>query len=290
MNPRIAMAALLATLCTLPATAQYREGEPPVLQPPPRPAPFDDRPAFASFRDAYAKAGSPRIVVFWNRTFSDELGDVRIKQDTISVKGGSDSTTMEDTSSGPGGSSKLTERKSSYGRDTTFRSGEYVANREQRVGPNEKAIWIVEAEFTNQLARAGVSLVDRAAIMRTTHLGQGAARGNDSRLIETAALEGKADLLMEVLLTPDSSAPSGWLYRITVKSVKTGAQLVNLVTQGNPPPRPGGGGYVASNRGFEREAPPGPPNLNEIARAIGFETLQQLSSRLAPVSAAARKR
>ena len=281
---------LLLMAASAPAAAQYRPGEPPVLQPPPRPAPFDDRPAFEAFRKAYADAGSPRIVVFWNRTFSDELGDARVKQETISTKGGSDSITSDDVSSGPGSSSRLTERKSSYGRDTTFRSGEYVANREQRASPNEKAIWIVEAEFTNQLARAGVHLVDRAAIMRTTHLGQGSARGNDSRLVETAALEGKADLLMEILLAADAGAPSGWMYRITVKSVKTGVQLVNFVTHGNPPPRGGGGGYVATDRGFERQAPPGPPSLNDVARAIGFETLQHLEPRLVPVTTKAKKR
>jgi hypothetical protein len=281
---------LLLMAASAPALAQYRQGEPPVLQPPPRPAPFDDRPALEAFSKAYANAGSPRIVVFWNRTFSDELGDARVKQETVSIKGGSDSITSEDVSSGPGSSSKLTERKSNYGRDTTFRSGEYVANREQRAGPNEKAIWIVEAEFTNQLGRAGVNLVDRAAIMRTTHLGQGSARGNDSRLVETAALEGKADLLMEILLAADAGAPSGWMYRITVKSVKTGVQLVNFVTVGNPPPRGGGGGYVATDRGFEHQAPPGPPSLNDVARAIGFETLQHLEPRLASVAMKARKR
>lgn len=282
--------AAIAVVAAVTAGAQYREGEPPVMQPPAPVAPFDDRAGIEAFRSAYSKAGEPRIVVFWNRPFTDDLADARVKQLTVQTDGRSDSTGLDDTTSSPDGSSKLSERKSSGQRQTVVRSGEITLTPAQRAGMAEKGAWVLEAEFSRQFDRAGVALIDRAAIMRTTHLAQSGTRGNDSRTIEAAALEGKADLLMEILMAQDASAPSGWLYRVTVKSVRTGAQLVNFVTQGLPRVNPHHAGYVATDRGFERAPGPPAPSLNDVARTLGHETMQRLAPRLAAATPGQRKR
>jgi hypothetical protein len=282
MSLKNAVLVAIAVQLAIPVAAQYRDNQPPVAAPPPPPAAFDDRPAIDAFRAAYQKAGQPRIVVFWNRTLSDEIADARVKQTTIQSKGSSQSNRMEDSTQGPSGSGKLVERSAQSGRETIIREGEIVTNANSRGGPEERLMWTIESEFANQLARAGVLLVDRATIIRTTHLAQPAT--SDPRQIETAALEGKADLLMEILLGPDAQAPSGSIYRVTVKSVKTGVQLVNFVTQARPPANGGNRGYVATDKGFARAGAPPPPSINEVARALGYETMQQLTPRLIPES------
>ena len=57
-----------------PAQAQYRTGVPDVLTPPAAQVMEDPNKAVRSeFRRAYAQNKRPRIVVFWNRKFTDEV-------------------------------------------------------------------------------------------------------------------------------------------------------------------------------------------------------------------------
>ena len=257
------LAGLPAFACMLvlggPAAAQYREGQPEVLVPAPQPAVPGDTAATLAFAEAYRKAGRPRIAAFWNRPFGEDLADSRADQ--LSIR----STRTAGSSS------------------TVVRSEQVVTNADRHPDARDPVLWVLEAEFANPFAAAGAFMVDRAAIMRATHLAAAGKHGNDSRVIEAAALQGKADLLLEVLMTPDAAAPSGFLYRVTVKSVASGEQLLNFVSTGRPAPPAQPDRYVATDRGFAVAPPPPPPGLEQVARHLGIEALKQLTPRLQAV-------
>lgn len=249
------MRRLPAILCAAlamaaPAVAQdggtMRRGVPPVLTPPAPAEPVDPL-VIGSFAAGYAAQGRPRIVVFWNRVYDDRVAtawtDVAVE--------------YEGRFDRPDGRDTVTLRGAGAHADAT----------PARPGLDERSGWQFEAAFSRAFAEAGAHFVDRALIMRSAASGTDADRPN-IQAIETSALAAHADLLMEVLLTPDETAPVGFSFRVTVKRVADGAVLANLVTSAIPPVE---GGYVATNRGFKKL--PAAVGIDQAARQLAIETM-----------------
>jgi hypothetical protein len=250
--------AAFAQAPNIPASA-YRSGQPDTLTPPP--AAVSDVPVLnrGSFSAAYAKAGRPTIAVLWNREFTDMLQQGSASQVSVDsaaeVRGaaiGNTTVTMQDT--------KTTQA--------------------QRRGPVERVDLQMRASFMQTITSAGVKLVDRNVVMRTTAAKQ---KGDlDSQQIETEALSKHARLLMEVLNTRDATSPTGWATYVSIKRLADGVVLAEgymdgKPAEGTPKPAPK---FEADPRGGFREVVQ-PVKVGDVGRLVGEQTLARLGEALA---------
>jgi hypothetical protein len=237
MRAVLACAMFAGPLMAAPAQAepQYRPGLPPVLAPetaPPAPA-VEER-----FRKEYARAGRPRIVLYWNRELDDELVDRKTQQVDIRAAG---------VEAGPVAVGAV-----------RIDRAETVANR-WATGGLPPHLAAVEAAFVQHLAQHGVRLVDRAAILRLEHArargrdaaGQGAAP--DARVNEIDALSALADLLIEITVLNAGATPGNVEFKLLAKDTRTGAMPFSLATRAGPP-QADPGGFVAGPDGFVRSS------------------------------------
>jgi len=259
--------ACIASIAT-PAIAQYRENMPEVLAaPPPRATPGQQNMAAVSaFRAAYARKKSPRMVVFWNRQLTDSLSTSYEAWSRVSLADGrfSDRTDYYDGTTSVSGRAAELEVRS--GRTASTADGA------RGVGLPERADWRAAQGFNRTMLQGGARLIDRTLIMRSTALRS--ANRDDAQSIEMSALTGKADLLVEVLQTPDESAPSGYTFRVDVKDIRSGTLLATVVTQGVPAPS-GPGRWVAGPNGYQRERPL-PPTVDQVGARVAAEVMQAL--------------
>jgi len=268
MNARL-LILLAAIACTAPAAAQYRAGVPDVLTPPPGPG----SPLMAAahhFRASYAKHGNPRIILFWNRVLSDEV------QSQYADRVSAVSTSRAGAVEGPVG---YTAYGAAAGRVDTF---DAAATRErvregQRDSMAESADWKVENAFNRAFIDNGARFVDRSVAMRITAHGKKLGATPNVQDIETGALVGKADLMMEVLQTPDPDSPVGYSFRAQVKDVRSGRILANAVNNGGDIAH-GPGPMVATSHGFERAAP-ADVTLEDVGEALAADVMDALSAR-----------
>jgi hypothetical protein len=235
---------------TVPAVAQNGEVRPPVMQP--APAPRDPAAAaISNFGPAYRKSGSPRIVVFWNRHFDDEVAS-RYRE----------VTEYEEIDDGKGMKSGRTS------------VGDERVTTKRRSIVDEPIDWDLESGFTRMMTAAGVNLVDRASMMRTQGVQDGAQERANVQAVETRAVTGKADLLVEILRAVDERSPDGITFRIVARDVNDARILADFTTSGRPPaPRMG---LVAGPDGFERARPP-EPGPGDIGRQLAVELMQALT-------------
>ena len=212
MMIRLSAAALSAAVCLAAAAAEgkaadqtrpldrdhsrelFREGQPPVLVPTPESATavvieveVPSPQVRQSFREAYQRAGAPRLAVFWNRMFSDGLRDM-IADERIVIN--------VSRSSASGGEDKtFSEREA----DRLVVQAESRREDGARVSPvNEIGEFQFQTGYLQPLIEEGASVIDRAAIMRITdavhRLKDAAVPLDDRQLVETAALKDHADL------------------------------------------------------------------------------------------------
>lgn len=248
---------------------QYRDNMPEVLNAPPRgnPAAQSSAMATSAFRAAYARKKSPRMVIFWNRQLTDSLSTSYEEWSRYTLTDGrmSDKTLYDDGSTTVAGRAVEAELRS--GRTATTADGA------RTTGLAERADWKAAQGFNRTMLAGGARLIDRTLIMRSTALNKGVDRG-DAQSVEMSALTGKADLLVEVLQTPDASAPSGYTFRVDVKDIRSGTLLATVVTQGIPPSN-GPGRWVAGPSGYQRERPL-PPSVDQVGARVATEVMQAL--------------
>lgn len=230
-----ALAALLAgtTLaCHAQDASLYRKDQPAVLE---RESPAAARQQRAdaiskAFSQAYAKAGSPRVLLLWHRTVSDSFSDQQ----------------------------QLTRTQISVGeRPQDNRASQLVLNWKNQppqavslLAPASAADY--ETALLQPLLAAGARLVDRSMAIRMTALKASGAASSPASAIPGAALEAPmieaqafaelADHVLQVQLLPDAQATQGWRARLTIVDVRTGAVLAEIFRSRA---EPAGGSAVA---------------------------------------------
>lgn len=217
--------------------------------------------------------GRPRVVVFWNRTFSDDLA-TEYEEVTRFSSDSESSGSERERSYRDSREKDVSSRSSNEGE---IRSGVRRNDTAKRSGLSERGDWQLETAFNNDLVGAGVNLIDRSAIVRLAGRDSTEALPNQ-QTIETRALVGHADVLVEILQSEDADAPAGMSFRVTAKQIASGRLLAQFVTNASPPqgrPR-----WVAGPSGFVRETLP-PASLNQVAQQLANETLLALSHGLA---------
>lgn len=261
---------LLAALGSHGAMAQYRDGMPEVLPQPAR-ASGDTAAADAeAFRAAYRRAGSPRMVVYWNRDLGDALTTQydHVQQATHVAQGAAVAQLSDD--------GRTLTQDAGVASVTTLRSGERrIDDNGSRQLLPERSDWPLMTAFNARLQGGGARLVDRTVAMRSHAAGESAEQRKDTQTLELKALQDKADLLVEVLQTHDASAPFGVTFRVEVKRVATGELLASLVSDGSAPRR-APGRFVAGGNGYVREAAP-EQTIDEAGVVVANATMAALT-------------
>lgn len=266
MSPLTRLTGLFATsLCLAPAIAgaQTIGGAVPPYEPPPQyqapqppqqagstVTPFPSTPvqrdaAFAArdqvvrdFSASYQKAKKPKIAIFWNRELTDALDEWYGTSRVVISQSGQGSL------SGNFGSNDLNLNGS--GNSQTSIEQQKRTGSDQRPQFSETREWQFQDGFLGPFLRAGAYVVDRAAIVRLTGINAG---GMNGKAIETQAISGMADILIEVLVANQGQSRTGYELRARVLETKTGRILGYVNSRGlrewNEKPD-----AIATNRGF----------------------------------------
>lgn len=190
------------------------------------------------FSAAYQKAKKPKIAIFWNRELTDTLDEwygtsrlVLSQSGQGNISGNVGSNNLNLGGSGSTQTSIEQQRRTGEG---------------QRPQMKETYDWQFQDGFLGPLLKAGAYVVDRAAIVRLTGVEAG---GMNGKAIETKAISGMADLLIEVLAAPQGQSRTGYELRARVLETKTGRILSYVNSRGlrewNEKPD-----AIATNRGF----------------------------------------
>jgi len=257
-----AVAAGLAVPTT--AVAQMRPGQPTVLAPTVRPV----QQVASPWTALRGRLGSRnRVMLFWESTLDDAVSTRYRDVDTLDRRVHGNAAQVDgvvDGNNGPVGVAVAGAQAHLHQRSESFVEGD---------GPAHAALSAdarsMQSVFMAELRQGGVRFIDRAL---ATRLAGQSAQGDRPNLhaIETGALVGHADFLMEVTSTADGDAASGRRFHVSLRSLATGETLMDFDTPadaGEPALRP----YVATAGGFERGAQ-APVTQADTARVLANET------------------
>ncbi|WP_203299331.1 hypothetical protein [Marinobacter sediminum] len=208
------------------------------------------------FRAAYGNE-TPRVAVFWNRAFDDQVSDWSSNaRGVVSTRGSLNGEV-------PDGNVDL------QGHGQMAAQAEYRPNR--RSGPAEPAFQL-QSGLVSQLTEAGVSVVARDAIMRITdntlENGDFSRLSPDQRRLEMRALGEHADMLLVIRkLARDS-------FEVEVIDVQNGNIRAMLSSNGVPPEQDQTRQWKATSKGFQRIEQTF--TLNEIGQELALQTLAKL--------------
>ena len=228
MNKLAACISACVLLSSSPVLAQgvdkdgYRMGLPGVMTPPPpprkpKPPTPPPPPRLSPWEDAYGRAGKPRMVLFFNRDVSDDTRGnpvLRLHEETnasVHVEGHDGDATQSVR-----GQADVTREVSVERRATGARAA----------AGDEAGRWQFEAAFTQRLEAEHARLVDRSAAIRIV----GMSHVTDPQVLETAAMQGLAEVVILVRSAPMSDGKSLW--RMTAISTRSGHVEADVVLAG----------------------------------------------------------
>lgn len=138
----------------------------------------------------------------------------------------------------------------------------------------------LESAFGAELGRAQVHVLDRVMGIRSTH-SERDRNGEDSKLIESDAVVGKADVLLEVILIRDFTAPLGTGFKVSATNVHTADKVTEFYTVAMPILPVPSARYVPTDSGFVRWQPPAPiPTVEEVGAKLADEVMGMLRNRM----------
>lgn len=269
-----------------------------------------------AWTNAYTRAGEPRIVILWYRTFSDQVSDwfaAFARTTTFDIAAGqaadmgetriqaSRGTITGEPSNGPtfnvsadkdGQGSNEAEFEQitveDDGRRAALQAGTgnvsnytsiNIGGSLSELSMSDRVQFGLEAGFTSTMLSGGTQLLDRATLMRLTDLDQGPPGGGslpDSQRLETSALVGHANVVIEVEVTHAPDTPLKLVFRIRALDVQSGRILMVLHHGGIPAGERQE--FRAVPGGFERAAPR--YASAEIGRELALQTMIELAARL----------
>lgn len=177
-----------------------------------------------AFQRAYQRAGAPRLAVFWNRVFDDRLREMEAESRVVFKENRVDQA--EDAN-------RLSHERSEW---TVS-----IEKRQDRARPqtfSEKSGFRFQSGFLRPLIEAGATVIDRAAIMRLTAAEQALAEParsiEDRQFVETSALMGRADLLIQIAVSPSEDSKTSAFLHVSIIDVKSGQIKANFFHEATP--------------------------------------------------------
>lgn len=287
-----AIIALSAAFTCGVATAQFRADDQPMVTPPAMPSPRPAVDPAPRFSEVYRRSGQPRIVLLWNREFTDAARTAMVDEEVTRESGKSSSSAMDKTTQGSSESATLKDSDETYDRNKTVRKRSRAAEEPtRRMNLAERHAVVLRRAFVSEMNREGVRFIDRALVMRTTAAAQHRT-GGDPKLIETDALLKHGELLMEVLMVEDKDAAAGYGFDVSAKDLRGGHEVTSLYSRAIPTPKPQPpGAWVAGENGYEYRRPSAPtaPSPAEVGAALARDVMIALGGNLEPMNPTPRR-
>ena len=273
----------LALLAAGSAAAQYRQEQRPVLEPPPlAQVPDRTKEIVDAFQSAYRSAGAPRIALFWNVLLTDQVAEGVTSSSRVRSERNETVNRLEQETAGEAGSSRIIDGDSRRTVDVTANRTTRATDSAKRGTPfAERDAWLLETAFTKTLMEGGANLIDRNMIVRTSALELEAGKGRDLRSAEAKGLLGKADLLLEVLMTRDPDSPFGWGFRCNLRDISTGRLKGSFYTKALPAVAHRPAQFQATNKGFERADTRPVAGVDMVGQKLALDTMDQLKGAMA---------
>lgn len=227
----------------------------------------------SAFSSAYRAAGSPRMAVYFNRELSEEVREWIPGYQQLRV-------TSNQTASVTGPNLQTADASYSSDRTATLTTRQYVDASGRRVDPSEEWTWQFEDAITQVFLSAGANVVDRAMMFRQAAHKNPNSQGADGSISitqnEMSALNGFADILVEVKVTRSASA-LGYDFRATGKNIKTGQIIASAYLNGEGDQREQR--YVATANGYEKQYTT-PLTVDYISRELALKLMQSMAPQL----------
>jgi hypothetical protein len=228
----------------------------------------DDEATLDEFRNAYGRAGQPRLAIYMNRKLASDTSEFRTEERVVvSGRGKEEQSGFEAKSST--GNAQLEVSKQTHAGDTG-----------RRAGPEEEWMWDFEEGFTNAFLDADATLIDRATILRLSGADDEKARADgsrsDGRTVEMGALTKYAEVYVEITMIPSESS-TGWKVRALAKEIKTGKVLAQARAdaQISDVNKDGKREYVAGEQGYTRRSFADTPV--DQGQALAFNLMQAVA-------------
>jgi len=175
-----------------------------------------------AFRKAYEKARSPKIALYVNRELSS---DVREWKSDVRISEGHGETKKKTKGA-------VTEKIVTAGADTL--SVETRSDDGAGQARPDSWLWQLEDSFAQTMMAAGGRLVDRAMVMRLMAASSVDTAYEDVpvKKIETDALKGNADILVELVISRNPDPKQGDVYRTRAIDINSGVVLATSNTSG----------------------------------------------------------
>lgn len=184
----------------------------------------------SEFKYVYTKVSEPKMVIFWNRKFDDQLSqwqplsrNTRVEE--LSVSGQARLKSDDDV---------LNQDVDVAAQSVSSQYSQVKINEQQRFGFNESDSFDFASGFISTFLTVPAKLINRETIMRLMQR-QNAKQGNtevisDYQKVETDSLTGYADYFIEVLMSPDFTDETLWSFMVSVKSVSDGSLVAMFKT------------------------------------------------------------
>lgn len=271
MMRRVLFALVAASLLPLNAQAANDHAAAPMKASPQKPLTEDDliNEANASQRSESARdilqrfaegmgQDNPRMAIFWNRGFNDQVSDWASRRRVVVSGEGSLNGEIPDGDINLEGQS---------------RAAAQVETRGGRGNAPMAPAFDLQSGFVSQLTRAGITIVDRDAIMRITddalENGEFSRLSPDQARLEMRALGQHADYLMVL------SQVSGNEFNIRILDVTDGSIRAMVSSNGVPPETDEDRRWVATDKGFEKRDRQ--VSLKDVGQELALQTLANLS-------------
>ena len=207
----------------------------------------------AEFAQAYKKAGTPKIVVYLNRALS------------VDVKEWSSNARFSVRYSGSETKSDANGVKHKEARGEAAGAIETKVSDPQGPPTEQKWVWELEDAIMEPLRKGGAILVDRAVIIRSTALKEGATgyENTSGKFLEMAALKDYANILIQVEISRQPDERLGYIFRTKAVDIRSGTILASANSSEWKKTRALKGAYSASSDGYVADSLPDPAVLGK---------------------------
>lgn len=251
-----------------PENSLYRMDTPTVLEPTEEVSePTEIHSVKEAFGEAYRNAGSPRMAVLWNRTFSDRLRELESEFRLVHSRS---NATRTETESNTSNETSIEESALNveYRKDDT---------RPLPQSMSEMTEFEFEAGYARPLLEVGVKVIDRNAVMRLTHaknVREDPSRTLDDRqFIETEALKIHADMVIKILIAPSAESKLGAVFRVSVLDIRTGEVKADFF---NDAVFEGKERWTATHGGYIRVKQDRDISFEEMGEVLAVQTMKEL--------------
>lgn len=245
-----------------------------------RPALSEPSPRIAdlkSFAEAYRRAGSPRLAIYFNRELSEQISEW-LPQSLRQLELTQDSALIAETNRGTAVQAGATNRIT-LSETHALHSGPTVS----REGLEERWRWQFEDAVSQTFLAADARVIDRALMLRQMAANR-TPGGTTSAAVsmttnEMVALNGFADVLIEILVARSTDGTAD--LRATAKRLSDGQLLGSaLLRAGELGQSEQPGRFVPTAGGYMRERQRAEPSVAQQSEALALRLMRSMEGRL----------